>query len=88
MKSDSSADSYDDDDEADNKTIYEVNIFERDEVDNEGKPVYKDIKVLWLPTKHCHLNPIEMVWAWIKVNCTLRSFSQFKISITNQSNGF
>ena len=48
--SDSSADSYDDDDEADNKTIYEVNIFERNEIDNEGKPVYKDIKVLWLPT--------------------------------------
>ena len=43
-------------------------------VDDNGDPVFKDIKVLWLPTKHCHLNPIEMVWAWIKVCCDLHIY--------------
>ena len=27
---------------------------------------YKDIKILILPTRHCMLNPIELVWGWIK----------------------
>lgn len=26
----------------------------------------KDIKVLWLPPGHCELNPIELVWAFVK----------------------
>jgi len=26
----------------------------------------KDIKILWLPVSHCELNPIELVWAYLK----------------------
>jgi len=38
----------------------------------------KQIKILWLPVAHCELNPIELIWAYIK-NAVARENKTFKI---------
>ena len=46
--------------------------------DKMAREIGRDIHVLRLPVGHCELNPIELIWAWVKKQISDRN-TDFKI---------